>query len=188
MTDKTDVQVPSDLTQERISQLIQAVQSLYTSKVPVTQKSVIAQEYSSTATFEDPFVLVNGRDNIYAQFRSLAGFFASVEHKLSAAHTFVESTLPTETANVNAESITITPIIKFDNVQSYRTSLTSNPVTLETTTVLSLKKEDGKWVIHRHSDRWANIKLFDRIPGYQWLGRPFVGTVTSFAFKLMFRG
>ena len=70
-----------------VGMLEKPILSIYTTSTPIHElDSVFTQLYAQDATFEDPLVIVQGRDSIRSQFLSLRQVFFSsrvIRHELS---------------------------------------------------------------------------------------------------------
>jgi hypothetical protein len=158
----------SELNDCVLQKLLTQLSTLYSTKNPKVQKTIIAKEYSREPEFEDNLVKVTGRENLYSQFRAVSKLFHSYQHK------------------VQKFKITAPNIIEFDNTHVFSISERVRSFTLNVKTYLQLELvDDGRrWVIIKHKDVWTDVWILNLIPFYQRFGKGITGGLTSFIFKL----
>jgi len=160
--------------------LIENIFELYTTKHSTRQNDILTSYYESNATFEDPFVVVEGINNIATQFHSLIPLINSIQvHRKESIPIRFKST-STDSGHGHRDE-NIREIIIIPNVQIYKIEHKWWPfpkeIVIEGETHLSISMSSssssspfGKIIYHH--DIWINhpftnsIKIFKKMTGF----------------------
>lgn len=182
-----------------VQALISAMQTYYETRDETVQKTIINTYFAPEAdykgtrvpVFEDPLMVVYGREKIRLQFKSLIKFFSVIRFEP------IPYTIPGMTVQSVTGSPEPAPMFKLDEPGHFGegtvdVSFKSNQyytmgkrqINLTSVrTTLTLQRESGKILMHR--DVWEGDQPQGEGRFYTRFGKPVVGIVTSAFFKLI---
>ncbi|KJE93849.1 hypothetical protein CAOG_04576 [Capsaspora owczarzaki ATCC 30864] len=152
-----------------VALLEKPVLSLYATSTPVAEiDAIFLHLYAPDAIFEDPLVMVCGRESIRSQFLSLRQMFAGAR------------VLRYEVLLETPSKLMIQTDLEY---QILRFSWTA--ITLKQFSTFEL---DYMGRIRRHVDAWSVVELLKNIPPFRWtydLSRALLGSLSSYALSLV---